>query len=192
MRRLCFAGLLVWALIGCSKPPEPFILTDITGAPFAQGFNLLDQNRQPRTLKDYQGKVVWLFFGYTHCPDVCPTTMSQLALAQKKLGADAAKTQVLFVGLDPERDTPELLAQYVPAFNPAFVGLYGDKANIEKTTKDFKVFYQKNAGTDPKYYTLDHSASVFVFDTQGKPRLFYTPAHTIDALVTDTRRLLSE
>lgn len=189
MRHYCLGLILVLLLAACGKVSEPFELTDITGALFAQGFNLVDHQRQQRTLADYKGKVVWLFFGYTHCPDVCPTTMSQLSLAYKQLGADAAKVQVLFVGLDPERDSPELLGQYAPAFNPSFVGLYGDAATIEKTTKDFKVFYQKNASTDPKFYTLDHSASVFVFDPEGKPRLFFTPAHSIQALVSDTRKL---
>lgn len=192
MLRFCWICLVILVLGACSKAPEPFGLTDITGATFARQFSLTDHNGQARSLKDYSGKVVWLFFGYTHCPDVCPTMMSQLALAQKKLAADSGRVQVLFITLDPERDTPDILKQYVPAFNPAFVGLYGSEAQVQQTEKEFKVFSQKNATAGSKNYTVDHSSSVFVFDAQGNPRLFYTPAHTIETLVADTRRLLQE
>lgn len=192
MLRFCWICLVVLVLGACSKAPEPFGLTDITGATFARQFSLIDHNGQARSLKYYSGKVVWLFFGYTNCPDVCPTMMSQLALAQKKLAADSGRVQVLFVTLDPERDTPDILKQYVPAFNPAFIGLSGSEAQVQQTAKEFKVFSQKNATAGSKNYTVDHSSSVFVFDAQGNPRLFYTPAHTIETLVADTRRLLQE
>lgn len=182
---------LMLAACGKSEAP-PFTLTDITGSTFAKGFALNDHHKQPRTLEAYRGKAVWLFFGFTHCPDVCPTMMSQLALAHKKLGEDAGKVQVLFVTLDPERDTPELLAQYVPAFNPSFVGLYGTPQQTTATADAFKIYYRKNAGDNPAFYTLDHSSQVFVFDPQGRPRLLYTSASSTDSLVADTRRLLAE
>lgn len=192
MRRLLTA-VLVLLLAACSKPEsKPFSLIDITGAQFARQFSLTDHHGKPRTLKDYQGKAVWLFFGFTHCPDICPTMMSQLSLAHKKLGADGQRVQVLFVTVDPERDTQALLAQYVPAFNPTFVGLYGTPAQTQATAAEFKVTYEKAASSDPNFYSVNHSSQMFVFDPAGRPRLIYTSANSIDTLVADTQRLLRE
>ena len=190
MRRV-LACLLMLLLLACGKE-QPFQLTDITGIGFARDFHLQDSQGHPRSLADYRGKVVWLFFGYTHCPDVCPTTMVQLAAARKQMGADGQSVQVLFVTLDPERDTPAVLSQYVPAFDHSFIGLSATPAVIASTASEFKVVYQKNVGSDPNNYTLDHTAAVFVFDPQGRPRLYYTMAQGIAALASDSQRLLKE
>ena len=163
----------------------------MTGADYAKGFALTDHTGKARTLADFSGKVVVVFFGYTRCPDVCPTTMVEMKEVLRKLGADAGKVQVLFVTLDPERDTREVLAQYVPAFDPRFVGLYGDSATTLKTAKDFKVFYEKRPGTTPGSYTIDHTAASYVFDGKGRLRL-YVKHDQIDSLPDDIRTLLKE
>lgn len=191
MMRLVLAAVLALLLAACSKP-VPFTLIDITGAAFARDFSLNDHHGKPRTLADYRGRVVWIFFGFTHCPDICPTMMSQLALAHKKLGADAERVQVLFVTVDPERDTQPLLAQYVPAFNPSFVGLYGTAEQTAAVAREFKVTYEKAASSDASFYSVNHSSQLFVIDAQGRPRLIYTSANSVDSLVADTRRLLQE
>lgn len=188
----------LWALLlfvavfaGCSGAEKPsFKSTDITAADFGRDFKLTDHNGKPRTLKDFRGKVVVLFFGYTHCPDVCPTTMAELAQAMKKLGADAERVQVLFVTIDPERDTPALLAKYVPAFNPSFLGLTGDADTVMKTAKEFKVFFQKQPGSSPDKYTMDHSAGTFVFDPSGKLRLYVGYGQGAEVFAHDIRELL--
>jgi len=138
-------ALAVFMLAGCEPaiPPPSFLATDITGAAFAGDFRLTDHNGQVRTLADFKGKVVALFFGYTHCPDVCPTTLSDFAAALKQLGPEAERVQVIFVTVDPQRDTPELLKQFVPAFNPSFLGMFADEETLKKLAKEFKVFYQK-------------------------------------------------
>ena len=171
---------LIWlccllALTACEKPQTPkvpFANTDITGLDYAKGFSLTDHNGKPRTLADFKGKVVVVFFGYTHCPDVCPTTLSELAGIKKALGSEAERLQVLFITLDPERDTPELMAGFVPAFDSSFLGLWGEQAVIDKVAKDFKVFAQKVPSKDGKSYTIDHTAASFVFDPQGRIRLY--------------------
>ena len=132
---------------------------------------LTDHNGKPRTLADFQGKVVVLFFGFTHCPDVCPTTLGELAMVMKELGKDADRVQVLFVTVDPERDTPEVLPQYVPAFDPSFLGLYGDAEATARTAKEFKIFYQKQP-LPGGGYSIDHSAGTYIYDQQGRLRLF--------------------
>ena len=131
-----------------------------------------------------------MFFGYTRCPDVCPTTMGELKVVLKQLGEDAKRVQVLFVTLDPERDTQSLLAQYVPAFDPGFLGLYGDLQTTAKTAKDFKVFFQKVPGSRPDNYTMDHTAGSYVFDSQGRLRLFVRHGGSVEPLVADLRTLL--
>src|SRR5215217_6656374 len=146
--------MLALALVssGCDKlgsKPAAFQNTDLTGLDYAKGFSLTDHTGKPRTLADFKGKVVVMFFGFTQCPDVCPTTMAEMAAVMKELGPQASDVQVLFVTLDPERDTPELLKQYVPAFDARFVGLYGTPAEIAQTAKEFKVFYKKVPGQDP-------------------------------------------
>ena len=183
-------ALLALAVGGCNPEKPRFQASDVTGADFGHDFHLTDQNGKPRSLSDFRGKVVVMFFGYTQCPDVCPTTMSDLAAALQKLGADAARVQVLFVTIDPERDTPELLKQYVPAFNPTFLGLYGDAAATAAAAHEFKVLYQKRPGSTPGSYTMDHSAGTFIFDPQGRLRLYVTHGQGADLYVHDIRELL--
>lgn len=174
-RRLLLLGALALpVLAACDLPggEKPFHGVDLTGADYARHLALTDQNGQPRTLGDFKGKVVVVFFGYTQCPDVCPTTLATLAQAMKKLGPDADRVQVLFVTIDPERDTPALLAQYVPAFDPRFLGLWGDAAATARTAKEFKVLYEKVPGPTRETYTMDHSAGTYIFDPQGRLRLY--------------------
>lgn len=183
------AALLV---IGACTPSGPtFRNVDITGADYGKDFALTDHTGKPRALADFKGNVVVMFFGYTHCPDVCPTTMAELNLVLKELGSDASRVQVLFVTLDPERDTQALLAQYVPAFNPTFLGLYGDVATTTRVAKDFKVFFQKVAGSTPDNYTMDHTAGSYVFDEQGRLRLFVRHGGSSEPLVADLKTLLA-
>ena len=186
------SGLLT-GLAGCDRPNAPhFSNTDITGAEFARDFALIDPDGKKRTLADFKGKVVVLFFGYTQCPDVCPTTLAELAEVMKLLGPDADRVQVLFVTLDPQRDTPKLLAQYVPAFDPRFLGLWGDSETIARTAREFKVFFQKVEGRTPESYSIDHTAGSYVFDTQGRVRLFIKHAQGAQPLAQDLRQLLSQ
>ena len=186
--------LLLAALAACSgdsKSP-PFKSTDITGADFGKGFTLVDPNGKTTSLADFKGKVVVVFFGFTHCPDVCPGKLSELALVKQQLGADGDRMQVVFVTLDPERDTPEVLKQYVSAFDSSFVGLSGGPDTIARTAKEFKVFYQKVPGATPESYTLDHTASAFVYDPAGRLRLFASHGQGPDPLVHDIKLLLQE
>ena len=184
---------LVLVLAACSSKAEAptFNSVDVTGADWGRDFNLVATDGKPRRLADYQEKVVAMFCGYTHCPDVCPTTLTRLREAMKQLGADAKRVQVLFVTLDPERDTPELLAQYVPAFDPSFIGLTGTPEAIATTAKDFKVFYQKQPGSSPEGYTIDHSAGIFVFDPQGRLRLFMRDGEEAAKMAADIKVLLA-
>ena len=176
-------------LAACNKPVV-FNNVDITGAEYARDFALTDHTGKPRTLADFKGKVVFMFFGFTQCPDVCPTTMAEMASVLKELGPDADKVQVLFVTVDPARDTQELLAQYVPAFDPRFIGLYGDAAATAKVAKEFKVFYAKSAGTTPDSYSMDHTAGSYVFDQQGKIRLFVRHGNGAAPIAQDIKLLL--
>ena len=184
-------ALLTAALVACGGPQGPkFRGTDITGADFGKALSLTGHDGKPRTLADFRGKLVVLFFGYTHCPDVCPTTLADTAAALKQLGAAAARVQVLFVTVDPERDTPALLAQYVPAFDPSFLGLTGDAAAIEKAAKEFKIFYEKRPGAAPGAYTVDHSAQSYVLDREGRLRLIERNDRLAQDLAEDLRALL--
>jgi protein SCO1/2 len=186
---------LALSVTACDKLPgkqaASFQNTDVTGLDYAKGFSLTDHTGKPRTLADYKGKVVIVFFGYTQCPDVCPTTMAEMASVMQKLGPQADQVQVLFITLDPERDTQPLLASYVPAFDKRFVGLYGTPEQTAKTAKDFKVFYSKVPGKDPGSYTIDHMAGSYVFDRDGRLRLFIRHGGGADAIVHDVRQLLS-
>src|SRR5262249_16286936 len=156
--------LLIFLVAGCGAPQGPsFQLTDITGADFGHGFNLTDHNGKPRTLSDFKGKVVVIFFGFTQCPDACPTAMAELARVGKDLGKAGDRVQVLFITVDPERDTREVLARYVPAFHPGFLGLYGDAAATQGTAREFKVVYQKQS-LPGGGYTMDHSAGSYIYD----------------------------
>jgi protein SCO1 len=185
------AMLLLLLLSGCDglsgKPA--FQLTDLTGADFGRNFQLTDHNGKPRTLDDFKGKVVAVFFGYTYCPDVCPTTMGEFALAMKELGKDAERVQVLFITVDPERDTPELLSKYVPAFHPSFLGLYGDAEATMRTAREFKIFFQKQkmAGGG---YSMDHSAGTYIYDTSGRLRLFAAYGQGVQKMLHDIKILL--
>ena len=165
--------------------------TDVTGLDYAKDFALPDFNGKMRSLSDFKGKAVVVFFGYTQCPDVCPTTMAEMAAVMQQLGPLADKVQVLFITLDPERDTPELLAKYVPAFDSRFLGLVGDKEATDKVAKEFKVFYQKVPGKEPGSYTMDHTAGSYVFDPQGRIRLFVRHGQGAEPIVHDLKLLLS-
>ena len=162
----------------------------ITGADFGKELALTGHDGKPRTLADFRGKAVVLFFGYTHCPDICPTTLADMAGVMKKLGKDAGRVQVLFVTVDPERDTPAVLSRYVPAFDPSFLGLYGDAAATQRAAKEFKIFYEKRPGSAPGSYTIDHSAQSYILDAQGRLRLLVRTERIADDLPGDLRSLL--
>jgi protein SCO1/2 len=178
------------AVAACGPDAPKFRASDVTGTTYGRDFQLVDHAGKPRTLADYGGKVVVLFFGYTQCPDVCPTTLAELAEAMKRLGPDADRVQVLFVTVDPERDTRELLAQYVPAFDPRFVGLSGDADATARTAKEFKVLYQKQPGQTPGTYTVDHSAGTFVYDPKGRLRVYVGHGQGAEVFVHDIKELL--
>ena len=196
MRRRSMIGscLLVIAIIagGCGQPDTrpQFELTDVTGANLGRELNLLDHNRRPRTLADFRGKVVVIFFGFAQCPDVCPTTLSELAAVARELGKDADRMQVLFVTVDPERDTPEVLRQYVPSFDPRFLGLYGDAEATARAAKAFKIFYQKQPLRDSTTYSVDHSAGTYILDREGRLRLYARYGAGAALLLHDIRILL--
>ena len=193
MRRAAAFVLVLFALVlasGCSRDGPKFQASDITGASFGRDFALTDHTGKPRTLADYRGKAVVIFFGYTQCPDACPTTLSALAEAMNKLGPDADRVQVLFVTVDPDRDTPALLAQYAPAFDPRFAALYGDAAATDRVAKEFKVIYQKQPGATPSTYTVDHSTGTYIFDPQGRLRLYVSHGQSPDVFAHDLRELL--
>jgi len=189
MRKL-FLLLVLLPLVACNKPelPSPYHSIDVGWQHPQADFHLSDFNGKARSLADFRGKVVVLFFGYTHCPEICPTTMSDLAQVMRKLGKDAEQVQVLFVTLDPERDTPELLAQYVPAFHPAFLGLYGDAQATSQAASAFGVNYQKQG--EGASYTLDHSTGIYLIGPKGKPLLLAPFDQRIDPLVEDIKLLL--
>ncbi len=190
-RIAAFVAVALAALtLGCSPDAPRFKASDVTGASFGRDFALTDATGKPRTLADFRGKAVVMFFGYTQCPDVCPTTLAALAEAMKQLGPDADRVQVLFVTIDPARDTPALLAQYVPAFDPRFLGLFGDDEATQKVAREFRIIYQKQPGSTPDTYTMDHSAGTFVFDPQGRLRLFVNHGQGPDVLVHDLREIL--
>ncbi|MBK9117966.1 MAG: SCO family protein [Betaproteobacteria bacterium] len=187
---LALAALVAAFTAGCGPDAPKFRTSDITGSSFGRDFALTDHAGKPVTLADFRGKAVVMFFGYTQCPDVCPTTLATLSAAMKALGPDADRVQVLFVTVDPDRDTQTLLAQYVPAFDPRFVGLHGDAAATERVAKEFKVLYQKQPGASPGSYTVDHSAGVFMFDPQGRLRLYASHGQPPDVYVHDLQALL--
>lgn len=194
MKKLLTILVLALLLSACDKlgtKPPSFQNTDLTGLDYAQSFALTDHTGKPRTLADFKGKVVVMFFGYTQCPDVCPTTMAEMATVMKELGPQADQVQVLFVTIDPERDTQALLAQYVPAFDPRFLGLYGDAAATAKVAKEFKVFYAKVPGKTPGSYSMDHTAGSYVFDRNGKVRLFLRHGQGAGPITHDLKQLLS-
>jgi protein SCO1/2 len=171
----------------CDSSPQ-FKSTDITGAPYGHSLELTDHTGKPRRLEDFRGKAVVLFFGFTHCPDVCPTTLADIAGAVKQLGPDAERVQVLMVSVDPERDTPEALAKYVTAFDRRFLGLRGDLPATQKVAKEFKIYFEKRKQGDS--YTVDHSAQSYVLDPQGRLRLLVRHDRIGTDLPEDLRALL--
>lgn len=185
-------ALLLFAILlaACDASGPRFNNVDVTGASYARDFRLTDFNGKPRSLADFRGKVVVVFFGYTQCPDVCPTTLSDMAEVKKRLESDGDQLQVIFVTLDPDRDTPQVLSQYVPAFDPSFLGLYGTRDETAAVAKDFKVFYQRVPGKTETSYTVDHTAGSYVFDRDGRLRLFLRHAGAVDPIVEDLRKLL--
>jgi protein SCO1/2 len=183
------AGALL-ALAGCSEDKPKFNAIDITGAQYARDFQLTDHNGQPRSLKDFKGKVVVLFFGYTQCPDVCPTSMVELAEVKKLLGPQGDKMQGLFVTLDPERDKPEMLKAYMANFDPSFLALHTSVDKLPEVAKEFKIYYKKVDGPTPTSYTLDHSAGSYVFDPEGHVRLFVRYGSGAPAVAADIKQLL--
>jgi protein SCO1/2 len=189
MRRFLVV-LLALLLTACQPPSEGFRTTDVTGAAFGRDFRLSDHNGKPRQLSDFRGKAVVLFFGFTHCPDVCPTTLAELAAARRDLGAAGERVQVLLVTVDPARDTPQLLSRYVTAFDPSFLGLTGTPEQVAEVAKEFKVIYQKVEGRAPADYSMDHSAGSFIFDPEGRLRLYVSYGQGAEVFAHDLRRLL--
>jgi protein SCO1/2 len=187
---------LLWAstlLAACGQGPGPravFKGIDITGADYARGFELPDADGRTRTLADFKGQVVLVFFGFTHCPDVCPATMAELADVKRQLGPQGDKLRGIFITVDPERDTPSVLKPYVQAFDPSFVALRGNAEQTQAVAKTFKVYYKQNPGDKPGSYTVDHTAGSFIFDAQGRVRLFVRYGSGAEALLHDVKLLL--
>ncbi|MGL1833106.1 SCO family protein [Rhodocyclaceae bacterium SMB388] len=189
---LAAAFVILLAVAACSDPAAPtFRSTDITGADYGRSLALTDHHGEPRTLADFKGKVVTLFFGFTQCPDVCPTSMMTMSEVMAALGPDADRLQVLFVTVDPERDTLELLASYVPAFDSRFLGLVGTPEQIAEVAKEFRIFYRKSGDTSGMNYTIDHSAGTYVFDPQGRLRLYVRHGESADTIAADVKQLLA-
>jgi len=188
--RMLLMALVAFVVAACG-PTEKFNATNLSGVNWGKDFALTDHHGTPRRLADFRGKVVVLFFGYTQCPDVCPTNMGAMRAVMNALGPDAERVQMLFVTVDPERDTPQLLAQYVPLFHPSFLGLYADPATTLATAKEFKVFYQKQPGSTAASYTVDHTAGSYVFDPQGHLRLYLRHGETPERIAEDLRKLLA-
>ncbi|RCS56844.1 SCO family protein [Parvibium lacunae] len=188
-----YALLALISLIVACQPAPSFHNTDVTGGNIHAKFTLTDHTGQPRQMADFKGKIVALFFGFTHCPDACPTALSEWAQVMQSLEAakpgSSAQLQVLFVTVDPERDTQALLAEYVPKFDPRFLGLRGDAVATAKLAQEMKVFYQKVPGTRPDTYTIDHTAGSYIFDRQGQVRLFAKHGNPT-ALLADVQTLL--
>jgi len=184
--------ILLLGLAGCSERAAPaFRNIDISGAEFGRSLaGLKDHQGKPSTLADFQGKAVVVFFGYTFCPDICPTTLARFAEVMGQLGSDADRVQVIFVTLDPERDTPENLAVYVSWFYPSFIGLYGDMAATEAAAREFKVYFARSKGSAGMGYAIDHSAGAYVFDPGGKLRLYVKDGAPVEAIASDLKRLL--
>ncbi len=191
--RAGIAALAAAALVaGCDSGQPRFKSIDVTGAEYGKSLALTGHDGRARTLADFQGKLVVLTFGFTHCPDICPTTLADVAQALKSLGRDAERVQVLFMTVDPERDTPARLAKYVPAFDPRFLGLHGDAEATQRAAKDFRIFYDKREGSSPDSYSVDHSAQIYVLDAKGRLRLFVKHESIGADLADDLRTLLRE
>jgi protein SCO1/2 len=193
MSRRLLLMVMLGALAACDSKPAPFNAVDITGAEYARSLALTDHNGQARTLADFKGKVTFVFFGFTQCPDVCPTTLAELAAVKRSLGADGARLQGLFVTVDPERDTPEVLKSYMSSFDASFLALRGTPEQTLTVAKEFKVFYAKSPSkTAGAGYTMDHTAGSFVIDPSGRVRLFARYGMSSQALTQDIKRLLAQ
>ena len=190
-RRLCLLTAAALTLAACSADKPQFKSIDITGADYARDFKLADHHGQVRSMADFKGKVVVVFFGFTQCPDVCPTAMAELAQVKLQLGADGQRLQAIMVSLDPERDTPEVLKAYMTNFDPGFLALRPTLELLPQLAKDFKIFYKKNEGKTPSSYTLDHSAGSYVFDPQGRVRLYTRQGVGVSAMTADLKLLLA-
>lgn len=187
------AVLALGLLAGCGEQKAPsFNAIDLTGANYAQDFALTDPTGQTRSLKDFKGKVVVVFFGFTQCPDICPATMAELAEVKRQLGPDGDKLQGVFITVDPERDTPELLKTYMGNFDPSFVALSTPLDKLPALAKDYKLYYKKVEGKTPGSYTMDHSAGSYIYDTQGRLRLYTRYGTGVPALTADVRALLKQ
>ena len=191
-RRFCLSALVVLALSACSPEAPKFNAIDITGADYAKGFTLSDHNGQTRSLSDFKGKVVVLFFGYTQCPDVCPTALTELAEVKKLLGPQGDRLQGLFISIDPERDTPALMKDYMGSFDPGFLALHATPEQLVDLAKSFKVYYKKVEGSTPGSYTMDHSAGSYVYDPKGRIRLYHRYGSGAAAMAADLKALLAE
>ena len=177
----------------CSKSQPEFRGVDISQVDYARDFApLKDHNGQQRSIKDFQGKVVVVFFGYTQCPDVCPTSMQEMAEVKKMLDADGERLQSIFITVDPERDTPEMLKAYMANFDPSFLALVGNAEQTAALAKEFKIYYKKAEGKTPTSYTMDHSAGSYIYDTQGRLRVYYRYGSGAEALAHDVKQLLKE
>ena len=188
--RSSLAALCLVLLAACDGAAPKFRSTDISGVDYGRSLELTDHHGKLRRLEDWRGKAVVVFFGFTQCPDVCPTTLADMAIAMKQLGPEADRVQVLMVTVDPERDTREVLGKYVPAFDARFLGLSGDLEATRRTAKEFKVYFEKRPGKTPGEYTIDHSAQSYVIDTQGRLRLFVRHDRITEDLAPDLRTLL--
>lgn len=194
-RRFALAALITFALAGCQKSgPDKLAFKgiDLTGAEYARTLNLSDQDGRARSLADFKGKVLVVFFGYTQCPDVCPTTMAEVAEVKRSLGADGDKVLGVFVTIDPERDTAQLLKAYLASFDPSFVGLRGSEEQTQAAAKEFKVFFARVPGKTPETYTMDHTAASFIFDTEGRVRVYARYGAGAQPLADDIKLLLAE
>ncbi|PAT31106.1 SCO family protein [Vandammella animalimorsus] len=185
-------GAALLGLAGCtgSEPAAKFHTLDISGVDYAKGFSMPDAHGQHRSLADFAGKVVFVYFGFAQCPDICPTTMLEMAEVKKLLGEDGDKLQIVFVTVDPERDTPEVMRAYMESFDPQAVALVGNAEQIAAMARDFKVFYEKKPGSTPDTYTIDHSASGYMYDPQGRLRLYVRYGTPVDQIAADVRQLL--
>ncbi|MGH8690464.1 MAG: SCO family protein [Burkholderiales bacterium] len=180
------------ALAGCYAEHPKFKSIDVTGADWGRALELTDHGGKPRTLADFRGKITVVTFGFTNCPDVCPTTLADAAQALKSLGRNAGRVQLVFVTLDPERDTPDVLAKYVPAFDPSFIGLRGGLEATRRVAKEFKIFFEKRPASSGRGYSVDHSAQSYVLDASGRLRLLVKHERIASDLAHDVRELLKE
>lgn len=195
LKKIAVCALWVGAagiFTACSPKGPKFQGVDLTGAEYGRDLPLADQYGKDRSIKDFAGKAVVVFFGYTQCPDVCPTSMSELAEVKRSLGADGDKLQGIFVTVDPERDTAEMLKGYMASFDPSFIALRGTPEQLVAVAKDFKIYFKRVDGQTPTSYTMDHSAGSYVYDTKGRLRVYHRYGAGVQSLAADVRALLDE